>query len=105
MLHSVSRPIEFIGRFSVTHAVISTGAIDAERGVMDYDLEEAEFARMVLQRGARRLVVTDHAKFGRQGLVQVCGFDGFDELVTDRAPPSVIIAALQAADARLTVAG
>ena len=56
---------------------------------------------------ARRppVVVTDHTKFGRQGLVQVCGFDGFDELVTDRAPPSDIIAALQAADARLTVAG
>ena len=77
--------IEFVGRFSVTHAVISTGAVDAARGVMDYDLEEAEFARMVLARGARTLVVTDHSKFGRQGLVQVCGFDGFDELVTDRA--------------------
>ena len=97
--------IEFVGRFSVTHSVISTGAIDAERGVMDYDLEEAEFARMVLRRGARTLVVTDHAKFGRQGLVQVCGFDGFDELVTDRPPPAEIVAALAAADVRLTVAG
>jgi DeoR family glycerol-3-phosphate regulon repressor len=97
--------IEFVGRFSVTHSVISTGAIDVERGVMDYDLEEAEFARMVLRRGARTMVVTDHAKFGRQGLVQVCGFDGFDELVTDRAPPADIITALQAAEVRLTVAG
>ena len=50
--------IEFIGRFSVTHAVISTGAIDAERGVMDYDLEEAEFARMVLT--ARRAQAGRH---------------------------------------------
>ncbi|MDW6025242.1 DeoR/GlpR family DNA-binding transcription regulator [Mesorhizobium sp. BAC0120] len=97
--------IEFVSRFSVTHAVISIGAVDAGRGIMDYDLDEAEFARMVLTRGSRRMVVTDHTKFGRQGLVQVCGFDGFDELVTDIAPPENIVAALREAGARLTVAG
>jgi len=97
--------IEFVNRFSVTHAVVTTGAIDALRGVMDYDLDEAEFARTVLTRGARRVVLTDHAKFGRQGLVKVCGFDGFDEIVTDRTPPTDITAALQDAGVRLTVAG
>ena len=97
--------IEFVGRFSVNHAVISTGAIDASAGVMDYDLEEAEFARMVLSRGARTLVVTDHTKFGRQGLVQVCGFDGINELVTDRSPPADIGSALTAGGVKVTVAG
>jgi DeoR family glycerol-3-phosphate regulon repressor len=96
--------IEFVSRFSVNHAIISIGALDAAAGVMDYDLEEAEFARMVLSRGTRSLVVTDHSKFGRQGLVQVCGFGGFGELVTDRAPPADIAAALAAAGTRLTVA-
>jgi DeoR family transcriptional regulator, glycerol-3-phosphate regulon repressor len=96
--------IEFVGRFNVTHSVITTSAVDAERGIMDFDLDEAEFARMVLTRGARRLVVTDHTKFGRQGLVQVCGFGAFDELVTDRAPPAAIAARLQEAGGRLTVA-
>ena len=97
--------IEFVSRFNVIHAVISTGAVDAERGVMDYELDEAEFARMVLTRGSRRVVVTDHTKFGRQGLVKVCGFDGFDELVTDRAPTAEIAAKLQEVGARVTVAG
>jgi DeoR family glycerol-3-phosphate regulon repressor len=97
--------IEFIGRFNVIHAVISTGAVDAERGIMDHELDEAEFARVVLTRGSRRVVVTDHSKFGKQGLVQVCGFGGFDELVTDRAPTPEIAAKLQEAGARVTVAG
>lgn len=96
--------IEFVGRFSVTHAVISVGAVDAVRGVMDYDFDEAEFARVLLTRGQRRIVVTDHSKFGRQGLVRVCGFDGFDEIVTDLPPPADIAAALSAGEARLTVA-
>jgi DeoR family glycerol-3-phosphate regulon repressor len=94
--------IDFVGRFSVTHAIISTGAVDTE-GMMDYDLEEAEFARTVLTRGQRRLVVTDHSKFGRQGLVRVCGFEAVGELVTDKEPPSDIIESLEAAGSRLVV--
>ncbi|MDX8532894.1 DeoR/GlpR family DNA-binding transcription regulator [Mesorhizobium sp. VK25A] len=96
--------IEFVSRFSVDHAVISIGAVDAAAGLTDYDLDEAEFARMVLSRGQRSLVITDHTKFGRQGLVRVCGFDGFSELVTDQPPPRDIAAALSQAGARLTIA-
>jgi DeoR family glycerol-3-phosphate regulon repressor len=97
--------IEFVSRFSVTHAIISTGAVDAAQGVMDYDLEEAEFARMVLSRGQRRMVVTDCTKFGRRGLVHVCGFDGFDELFTDDMPPHEIVEAVEKGGARLAIAG
>ena len=96
--------IDFISRFTVDHAVVSAGAVDAVRGVMDYVLEEAEFGRVVLARGARSIVVTDHTKFGRQGLVQVCDFDGFSELATDSPPPADIAAALEKAGARLLIA-
>jgi DeoR family transcriptional regulator, glycerol-3-phosphate regulon repressor len=96
--------IEFVSRFSVDHAVISAGAVDAKLGIMDYDLEEAEFARMVLSRGTRSLVVTDHTKFGRHGLVQVCGLDGFSEIATDREPPSDIAEAFAEGGTRLSVA-
>lgn len=96
--------IEFVSRFAVTHAVISAGAVDMANGVMDYDLEEAEFARMVLSRGQRSVVVTDHTKFGRQGLVQVCGFSGFTELFTDRRPSDDLTAALSDAGALLSIA-
>ncbi|MBL8579772.1 MAG: DeoR/GlpR transcriptional regulator [Mesorhizobium sp.] len=96
--------IEFVSRFTVNHAVITAGAVDVQHGIMDYVLEEAEFARVVLTRGTRRIVVTDHTKFGRQGLVQVCGFADFDELATDVPPPRVIVDAAQAAGVSLIVA-
>lgn len=97
--------IDFVSRFTVNHAVISAGAVSAGSGVMDYDLEEAEFARMVLSRAQRAVVVTDHTKFGRPGLVQVCPLSGFSELATDREPPEDIVAALASAGCRLSVAG
>jgi DeoR family glycerol-3-phosphate regulon repressor len=94
--------VEFISRFTVAHAVISTGAV-GDNGVMDFDLEEAEFARMVLSCGERKIVVTDHTKFGRRGLVTVCGFDAIDELITDGAPPKEIVEALKCAETALTI--
>jgi DeoR family glycerol-3-phosphate regulon repressor len=96
--------IEFVNRFSVAHAVISIGAMDASGGVMDFDLEEAEFARTVLSRGARAIAITDAAKFGKRGLVQVCDFSGFDELVTDAEPPDDIAQALRDAGTIVHVA-
>ena len=54
--------------------------------------------------GSAPLVITDHTKFGRQGLVQVCDFNGFSELITDKQPPDDVIAAMETAGAKYTVA-
>ncbi|MGH6859726.1 MAG: DeoR/GlpR family DNA-binding transcription regulator [Phyllobacterium sp.] len=95
--------IEFVSRFSVDHSLITIGAMDARGGVMDFDPDEAEFARMVLSRGERSVALTDATKFGRRGLVQVCNFSGFGELVTDREPPADLLAALHEAGTAITV--
>jgi DeoR family glycerol-3-phosphate regulon repressor len=71
---------------------------------MDYDLDEAEFARTVITRGRRTLVVTDQSKFGREGLVRVCGFEAIAELATDVQPPPDIAEAMAAAGTGLLLA-
>ena len=90
--------IDFVSRFSVSHAVISTGAVDAVTRRHGLRPRRGRVRPHGAVARPRSLVVTDHCKFGRQGLVQVCGFDGFSELVTDRAPPPDIAAALAEAD-------
>ena len=96
--------LDFITQFTVHHAVISAGAVDAG-GIMDYDLEEAEFAQAVLSRGARRVVVTDHTKFGRRGLIGVAGFGEVGEIVTDRAPDPALGRHIAEGGASLTAVG
>lgn len=86
--------IEFINRFSVDHAIISAGAVNADGDILDYDLEEAQFGQAVLLRGRRRVVVTDASKFGRKGLVRVCASEGFDELIANSPPPGDLAQAL-----------
>lgn len=96
--------IEFVANFSVQHSIISIAAIDAETGLMDHQLAEAEFARTVLRCGQRRTVITDHTKFSQTALVNVCGFDDFDVLVTDQPPPSQILRRLHLAGVECQIA-
>ena len=95
---------DFVERFKVRHAIISIGAIDSEVGLMDYSLAEAEFARVVLQRGERATVVTDRSKFGRSGLVKVCDFAAVDLLVTDALPDPELVARLHESGVAIEVA-
>lgn len=95
--------IEFVSRFSVDHAIVSAGAID-QSGILDYEIEEADLARCVLSRGRRRLVVTDGSKFGRSGLVRVCGFGEMDAIVTDARPDHDMATAISEAGASLIIA-
>lgn len=95
--------LEFVRSFAVQHAIISAGAVDAS-GVMDFDLQEAEFARMVLSCGERRVMVTDASKFGRRGFIRVSGFEHLDLIVTDAPPPEPVATALQSAGVALKLA-
>ena len=94
----------FAAEFHVRLAVISIAAVNAATGLMDYRLDEAEFARIVLSRGERRLVLTDSSKFDRSALVRVAGFDEVDLILTDRAPPAVLDRAIHEAGAAVEVA-
>lgn len=76
----------------------------SSEGVMDFDPDEAAFARAVLGCGRRRIVVTDAAKFGRDALVMVCALSEIDDLVSDSPAPPDLAAALGSAGTRVTLA-
>ena len=96
--------VQFASAFNVRHAFISIGAIDTLAGLTDNDLDEAEFARMLLSRAERRYTLADSSKFGLKALIKVCEFSGIDVLVTERAPPPDIASALEIANVRCDVA-
>ncbi|MEE8533939.1 MAG: DeoR/GlpR family DNA-binding transcription regulator [Alphaproteobacteria bacterium] len=95
----------FVRQFRVRLALLSIGAIDAENGLMDYHLSEAEFSRVVMERAERTIVVADRSKFGRRALVRVAGFDDVDTLITDVEPPAPYGQLLRQAGARVMVGG
>lgn len=87
--------IDYVRRFVPDVAVLSIGAIDAERGFLDFDPDEAAFKRAVLDRARRLVVAADATKFVRQGSLHVATFAQVDDLVTDREPPAAVRRAAQ----------
>lgn len=96
--------VAFIGQFRAHMAFLSVGAIDAEDGLMDYHMSEAEFSRSVIARAERTIIVADRSKFGLRALVRIAGFDAIDTLITDSEPSPAFARQLQRDDVRVIVA-
>lgn len=82
--------LALIEQFRADISILSIGAIDAENGLMDFDLDEARIARAMIARTQRTIVAADASKFGARARVLVCGFDKVDTIVSDGAPPAAI---------------
>jgi DeoR family glycerol-3-phosphate regulon repressor len=97
-----TQAIRFVQGYSAAHVVISAGAVSGGE-IMDYDEAEAEFGRVLLERGEQRILATDATKFGRRGLVTVCGFDQLHVMVTDTTPPGPVSEAMAQAGTALAL--
>jgi DeoR family glycerol-3-phosphate regulon repressor len=96
--------IAFVRRFQVDYAICSATAINADRGFMLFDLQEAEFSREIMLRAKTRIVAADSTKFGRGGPIVICEPTMVDMLVTDAAPPRNLSAAMEAWSLEVVVA-
>ena len=97
--------IAFVRRFQVDYAICSATAINAERGFMLFDLQEAEFSREIMLRAKTRIVAADSTKFGCGGPIVVGDPSMVDKLVTDAPPPADLCAAMEAWSLEIIVAG
>ena len=86
-------------------AFLSAGAIDAEDGLTDFDMAEAQFSRALIEAAERVIVVVDHSKFGKRALVRACEIEAIDMLITDAPPPQDLAERLEEAGVVVEVAG
>ncbi|MDQ0348982.1 DeoR/GlpR family DNA-binding transcription regulator [Ancylobacter vacuolatus] len=95
--------LEQIGKFRARHAVLTIGAIDAH-AVMDFDLQEAEVAKAMIERADRVTVLADHSKFERGAVFELAPLARIHRLVTDLPPSEAMTRALVEAGVELIVA-
>ncbi len=93
-----------LAEFRADHAVIGVGAIDAAGRAMDYDAEEALFARAAMHRSGTLTILADHSKFARAALLRVAEPARIARLVTDAPPPPALARALAGAGVVVLVA-
>src|SRR3546814_134298 len=81
------------------HALITVGALDAGAGATDFNFEEAQIARAMIDNAASVIVAADASKFERRAAFAVCPLERITALLTDRRPEGTLAAALAAAGA------
>ena len=96
--------LEQIGKFRARHVVLTIGAIDTAC-IMDFDLQEAEVAKAMIERADQVTVLADHTKFDRRAVFEVAPLARIDTLVTDVPPSEPMTRAIDAAGIHLIVAG
>lgn len=89
--------IEQLNRFNANKAILTVGAINADNGVMDYDLEEALMGRAMLRQARLGVVLADSSKFGVSAPHIVAPLDGIGALVCEQPPAAALGGALKRA--------
>ncbi len=95
---------EQLRAFRAHHAVLTIGALDSRHGAMDFNIDEAQVARAMIEQSERLTVLADASKFGALASFEVCPLARVDRLVCDAPPPEDIRAPLAEAGGKLILA-
>jgi len=87
--------VDQIRVFRTRHAVLTIGGLDAKAGAMDFNIEEAQVARAMIERAELVTVLADSSKFNCSTLFEVCKFDKIDTLICDHAPTGGLLESLK----------
>jgi DeoR/GlpR family transcriptional regulator of sugar metabolism len=90
--------------FRANKAILGIDGISPEHGLTTLNFLEASIKRRMMEASQELIVVADHTKFGRIGLIPVADVERASTMVTDSGVPSEIAAALRQRGVRLLVA-
>lgn len=86
--------IDQISAFRANHAVLTIGGVDSEAGVMDYNIDEAQVARAMIEQAENTIMLADSTKFNRIASFSVGPLGRFDYLVCETQPGGALKDAL-----------
>ncbi len=85
-------------------ALIGLSGWDEDGAPMDFDLDKIAVKRTVIARARQTLALCDASKFERSAVARIVSADALATLVTDRAPPILLMEKLKQADVEIIVA-
>jgi DeoR/GlpR family transcriptional regulator of sugar metabolism len=91
-------------RMRVDTAFIGVGGVNVSAGLTDYNLEDAELKRVLVDSARRVIVLADSSKLGNETFAHVADLDQVDTLVTDAAADAGAVEALRAVGLEVVLA-
>jgi DeoR/GlpR family transcriptional regulator of sugar metabolism len=85
-------------------AFLGVGGVSADAGFTDFNLDDGELKRVLVQTARRVVVLADSTKLGAEYFVQVANLRQVDLLITDRGADSQMVSRLRAAGLEIQIA-
>ncbi len=82
--------IDFIDRYCINKAVLSTAAIHHDHGFLTHHLCEAELYSKVAKQAEVTLVCADATKYNKRAPIRLFDFDDVDVLFSDKPPAKAL---------------
>ena len=76
-----------LAQYHASLAFLSVSGID-ENGIYNNSELVVDMERVMINNSDRTVIIADHSKIGKQGLVKVCGLDRIKTLITDSSKES-----------------
>ncbi len=76
-----------LSQLRVNKAFISAGGISLNDGITDYELNEANISRKMMERADEAIILADHSKFGRTTFSNICPLHDVYTIITDGGCP------------------
>lgn len=87
--------IDTISQFKFDLAIVGCSALDRDGDMMDFDIQEVNVSRTILQQSRKTFLVADHTKFSRSAPARIASLSDVDVFFTDRALPPELASACQ----------
>ena len=95
--HSLVDPLAtlILEQISVKTVLLCCNGVDANGGVTNINLPEAEVKKRMLAVAARRIVLADGSKLGRVEVARLCGIADIDMVITGPSADPAVVDALR----------
>lgn len=81
-----SDSLHFFEKFYASYAVIGAGALDPEKGILDFSYSEAQTTNTLIANSRVQFLAADVSKWTRDASVRVVPFNKITKLFTDQLP-------------------
>jgi DeoR family transcriptional regulator of aga operon len=104
--HSLVNPLAtvLLSRLHASVCFIGCNGVDAQRGITNINLPEAEIKRAMLLAARRRVIVADGSKLGEVELAEVCEIQEVSTVITDETADPAVVAEIEATGCTVEIA-
>lgn len=74
-------------QLKVNKTFISAGGVSSVDGITDFDLNEANISRKMMERAEETIILADYTKLGKSTLARICSLNEVSIIISDRKCP------------------